>query len=83
MSPPSTGTSGAQWFIEASKDHGKAIFVVFHYPESLLENALFAQPCAKRGGKRSRARAWPRPPLALCPASQPPYLCIGGRRTFP
>lgn len=24
-----------------------------------------------------------RPPLPMCPASQPPYLCIAGRRTFP
>lgn len=62
---------------------GNAICVALYYPDCLLENALFAQPCAKKGGKCSQANVWPFPPSATRPASQGPYLCIGGRRTFP
>lgn len=58
-------------FTGANGDHGNAIFIVFCYPESLLENAPFAQPCSKRGGKHSLACVWPCPPLAMCLPDSP------------
>lgn len=82
-SPLPAGTSGAQYVHRGQWRPWECNLRSFLLPRKFAGKRPICPALFKEGRKALPGLCLALPALGHVPARQPPYLCIGGRRTFP